>query len=266
MFIHNIDPILLSVGPFQIRYYGLFWVIGFVLAYFLLKYLVKRKELDMTEDDVSNILLYIIIGVILGARIFYVFIYNLPFYLSNPADIIAIWNGGLSFHGGLVGAAIGAFYYTKKKNISFYDIADIAVIPVALGLAFGRLGNFTNGELIGRVTDVSWCVDYSQNQFIGNPPEGCRHPSQIYASFKNLLIFFTLWVIKDKKVPKGFMFWLFVIMYSALRFTVGFFRAPDPQLGFIIGWLTMGQILSIIMFSVGVFFMYKIFKSHKITD
>ena len=129
-------------------------------------------------------------------------------------------------------------------------------------MALGRLGNFINGELIGRITDVSWCIDYSQNQFISNVPEGCRHPSQIYASFKNLLIFFTLWIIKDKKLPKGFMFWTFVVMYSASRFIVGFFRAPDPQLGFILGPLTMGQILNIIMFSIGAIFLYRVYKKN----
>ena len=258
MFIHNIDPVLLSIGPFEIRYYGLFFVVGFIIAYFLLNYLVKRKEIDLTKDDIADLLLYVIVGVVLGARIFYVFIYNLPFYLSNPLQIIAVWNGGLSFHGGIIGAAIAAFYFTKRKNIDFYTIADIAVITVALGLALGRLGNFTNGELYGRITDVPWSFKFQD-------AEGFRHPSQIYASFKNLLIFFTLWVIKDKKLPKGFMFWLFVIMYSIFRFTVEFFRQPDPQLGFIIGFLTMGQILSIIMFLVGIFFLYKIYKKKQYT-
>tara|TARA_Y100000310_G_scaffold217822_1_gene218906 strand:+ start:4242 stop:4949 length:708 start_codon:yes stop_codon:yes gene_type:complete len=233
------------------------------MTYLLLSHLAKKRELSITKDDVADLLLYIIVGVILGARIFYVFVYNLPFYLSNPFEIIAIWHGGLAFHGGLIGAVIALIYYVKKKNISFYEIADIAVIPVALGLALGRLGNFTNGELIGHITNVSWCVDYSQNQFIGNAPEGCRHPSQIYASFKNLIIFFTLWAIKDKNLPKGFMFWTFIVMYSTLRFLVGFFRTPDPQLGFILGPLTMGQLLNIIMFAVGAFFLYRVHKKGK---
>ena len=137
MFIHNIDPILLSIGPFQIRYYGLFFVLSFVIGYFLLVYLAKRKELSITKDDITDLLLYLIIGTILGARIVYVLVYNLPFYLSEPGQIIAVWNGGLSFHGGLIGAAIAGFYFTKRKKIDFYTIADIAVIPLALGLALG---------------------------------------------------------------------------------------------------------------------------------
>ncbi|MCH8003711.1 MAG: prolipoprotein diacylglyceryl transferase [Nanoarchaeota archaeon] len=256
MFIYNIDPVLLRLGPFEIRYYGLFFVLGFVMTYFLLVYLAKKKELSITKDDIADLLLYIIVGIILGARIFYVLIYNLPFYLSNPFEIIAVWNGGLSFHGGLIGAAIAGFYFTKKKKIDFYEIADIAVIPVALGLAFGRLGNFTNGELYGRITSVPWSFKFPD-------AEGFRHPSQIYASFKNFIIFLTLWAIKDKKFPKGFMFWLFVVMYSVLRFIVEFFRQPDPQLGFIIGFLTMGQILSVVMFLVGIFFIYRVYKKDK---
>lgn len=256
MFIHNIDPVLLSIGPFQIRYYGLFFVLAFVMAYFLLVHLAKRKELSVTKDDIADLILYIIIGAVLGARIFYVFVYNLPFYLSNPFEIIAVWHGGLSFHGGIIGAVIAGIYFTKRKKIDFYELADIVVIPLALGLALGRLGNFINGELYGRIADVPWAVKFPD-------AEGFRHPSQIYASFKDWLIFFTLWVIKDKNLPKGFMFWLFVVMYSTLRFIVGFFRAPDPQLGFILGPLTMGQILSIIMFFVGIFFINRVYKKNK---
>ena len=251
MFIHSIDPVLLSIGPFQIRYYGLFYVIGFIIAYFLINHLAKKKEISLNKDDIADLLLYVIVGIILGARIFYVFVYNLPYYLANPFEMIAVWHGGLSFHGALIGAVIAGFYFCKKRKIDFYELADIAVIPVALGLALGRLGNFINGELYGRITDVSWAVKFPD-------AEGFRHPSQIYASFKNMLIFFTLWVIKDKKLPKGFMFWLFLVMYSALRFTVEFFRAPDEQLGFIISWLTMGKILSIVMFAIGLFFIYKV--------
>lgn len=253
MFIHNIDPVLLSVGPFQIRYYGLFYVIGFLAAYFMINHLAKRKELPLSKDDIADLIIYILLGTIFGARIFYILFYNLPFYLANPLEFLAVWHGGLSFHGGLIGASLAGFYFCRKKKISFYDLADIAVIPLALGLALGRIGNFINGELYGRITNLPWAVKFPD-------AEGFRHPSQLYASLKNLLIFFALWVIKDKKWPKGFMFWLFIVMYSALRFTVEFFREPDPQLGFVLGFLSMGQVLSIIMFSIGVIFLSKIVK------
>ena len=252
IFTHTINPVLLELGPFEIRYYGLIFVLGFIIAYFLLIHLAKKRELSLNKEDIADFFLYLIIGIILGSRIFYVILYNLPYYLANPFEIIAVWHGGLSFHGGLIGGIIATFYFCKRKKIKFYEIADIAVIPLALALALGRIGNFINGELYGRVTDVPWAVRFPD-------AEGFRHPSQIYESFKNLLIFFTLWIIKDEKLPKGFLFWLFVIMYSALRFIVEFFRAPDEELGFIVG-LTMGQILSVIMFFVGLVFMYKIFK------
>ncbi len=257
MFIHNLDPVLLSLGPFQIRYYGLFYVIGFLAAYFIVNYLARKKELPLSKDDVADFIIYTILGTVLGARLFYILFYNLPFYIENPFELIAIWHGGLSFHGGFIGAALAGFYFCKKKRIHFYDLADIMVIPVALGLALGRIGNFINGELYGRITDVSWAVKFPD-------AEGFRHPSQIYESIKNLMIFFTLWSLKDKKLPKGFIFWLFITMYSALRFIVEFFREPDLQLGFILGPLTMGQVLSIIMFVVGAFFIYKVSKNAKI--
>lgn len=259
MFYNNINPVLLSIGPFEIRYYGLFFVIGFVIAYFMLIYLSKRKELKLTKEDISDYVLYVIIGTILGARFFYVIFYNLPVYLSNPLQIFAIWQGGLSFHGGFIGAILAGILFARKKKIDFYDIADLTVIPLALGLALGRIGNFTNQELVGRITNVPWAFKF-QNI------EGFRHPSQLYESLKNLVIFFTLWNLKDKKLPKGFLFWSFATMYSFLRFIIEFFREPDPQLGFFFNFLTMGQLLSIVMFFIGLFFLYKIHKKDKIVN
>lgn len=250
MFYNNINPTLLRLGPFEIRYYGIIYVLGFVIAYFLIYYLAKEKKLELSKDDVADLIFYLIIGVILGARLFEVLVYNLKYYLANPFEIIAIWHGGLSFHGGLIGAIIAAFIYCRKKKVGFYDIADICVIPLAFGLFLGRIANFINGELVGRVTDVTWCVKFRNYS-------GCRHPSQLYESFKNLVIFFVLWFIKDKKLKKGLMFWSFVLMYSVFRFFVEFFRMPDAQLGFILG-LTMGQWLNVIMFAVGVYFIIRI--------
>ena len=253
MFYHNINPILLKLGPFEIRYYGLFFVLGFVITYFMLIYLAKKRQLPLTKDDISDFLLYEIIGIILGARIIYVLVYNLKFYIINPLHILAIWQGGLSFHGGLIGAVIAGFIFCRKKKINFYELADIVVIPLALGLALGRIGNFTNGELYGRITNVSWAFKFPN-------VEGFRHPSQIYASLKNLFIFIVLWNAKNIKLPRGFLFWLFVTLYSFLRFVVEFFREPDIQLGFFFGWLSMGQLLSIIMFTIGFYFLHKIYK------
>src|SRR3989338_1645725 len=199
MFMHNINPVLLRLGPFEIRYYGLFYVLGFVMAYFIIDYLAKKKKISLSKDDIADFLLYIIVGTVLGARIFYIIFYNLPFYLSNPFEMLAVWHGGLSFHGGLIGSVIAWFYFCKRKKIDFYEIADITVIPLALGLALGRIGNFINGELYGRITDVPWAVKFPD-------AEGFRHPSQIYESLKNFFIFGVLFFIRKKQLKDGIMF------------------------------------------------------------
>lgn len=260
MFYHNINPVLLELGHFQVRYYGLFYALGFLMAYFLIAYLAKKRELSITKDDVADLLAYAIVGVVAGARLVYVAFYNLPFYIQNPFEIIAVWHGGLSFHGGLLGAIIAGYLFCKRRKIEFYDLADIAVVPVALALALGRLGNFINAELYGRITDVSWCIDYSKNNFAEGLPSGCRHPSQIYESIKNFAIFGILWVIKDKKLPKGFMFWSFVALYSLFRTIVEFFRQPDEQIGFIFNYFTMGQLLSFPLFLIGTYMLIKLKK------
>ena len=258
MLFHNINPVLLEFGPLQIRYYGLFYALGFVIAYFLIYYLAKRKQLPITKDDIADLLVYEIIGIIFGARLVYIAFYNPFFYFNNPFEIIAIWHGGLSFHGGLIGAIIAGYLFSKKKKIEFYDLADIAVIPITLALALGRLGNFMNAELYGRVTNVPWCIDYSKNQFVDNLPNGCRHPSQIYSSIKNLAIFTILWFIKDKKLPKGFLFWSFVALYALFRTIIEFFRAPDEQIGFIFNYFTMGQLLSFPLFLIGLSMLFRL--------
>jgi len=255
MFYNNINPTLLRLGPFEIKYYGIIYALGFIIAYFLIYHLAKKKDLKLTKEDVADLIFYLIIGTILGARLFYIIFYNPLHYLSKPWEIFAIWLGGLSFHGGLIGAIIGGLFFCKKKNMSFYDIADICVIPLAFGLFLGRIGNFLNSELVGRITDVPWCVKFKDY-------EGCRHPSQLYESFKNLVIFAVLWFIKDKKLKKGIIFWSFILMYSTLRFFIEFFRFPDEQIGFILG-LTMGQWLNIVMFAVGIFFFIRINKSNQ---
>ncbi len=252
MFYNNINPTLLKLGPFEIRYYGIIFALGFILAYFFIRYLVKQRNLNLTKDNTLDLLFYIIIGAVIGARLFEIIIYNPGYYIANPFEMIAIWHGGLSFHGGLVGALTTGYLYCRKKKINFYDLADIVVIPLAFGLFLGRIANFINGELVGRITDVPWCVKFKNYQ-------GCRHPSQLYESLKNLLIFTTLWFLKEKKLKKGIVFWSFILMYSTLRFFVEFFRAPDEQLGFIIG-LTMGQWLNIIMFALGIYFFVRINK------
>lgn len=266
MFYHNINPVLLEIGPFQIRYYGLFYALGFVIVYFMIYHLAKRKQLSITKDDVADLMLYAIIGVVGGSRIAYVVFYNPFYYLQNPIDIFKIWQGGLSFHGGLIGAVLAVYLFCKKKKLEIYELLDLAVVPAAIGLALGRIGNFMNGELYGKITDASWCIDYSKNKFMGSIPEGCRHPSQLYESVKNLLIFAALWTIKDKKLPKGFMFWTFVTLYGLFRTIIEFFRQPDEQIGYILNYFTMGQLLSFPLFLLGLYMLFRLHKNHKISQ
>lgn len=262
MFYHNINPVLLDIGPFEIRYYGLFYAIGFAFSYYLIYYLAKRKELGITKDDAADLILYNVIGVIIGARIAYVIFYNLKFYIGNLTQILAVWNGGLSFHGGLIGAFAATLYFCRKKKIEFYEIADIMVIPAALSLALGRIGNFINGELVGRVSNSGFCINYESSQYIANPPKGCRYPSQIFESLKNTLMFVVLWLIKGKKLPKGAMFWAFASMYGLLRALAEFARQPDEQVGFIFNYFTMGQLLSFPLFILGAVMIFRLYKNN----
>ena len=255
MFYHNIDPVLLKIGAFEIRYYGLIFVLSFIIGYFFLVYLAKERKLSLTKEDVSDLLLYLIIGIVFGARLFYILFYNFGYYLENPFEMLALWRGGLSFHGGLVGGTVAALLFCRKKKIHFYEVLDIIVVPAALGLAFGRIAIFLNGELYGRVTNVPWAVDFGDGR--------ARHPSQIYESLKNFFIFGVLWFLRNKKLPRGFLFWSFVTMYSFLRFFIEFVREPDPQLGFLIFNLTMGQILSSVMFVIGIYFLVRLKNSKK---
>lgn len=252
MFVHDLSPVLIKLGPLEIRYYGLMYVLGFLFIYYMLRYLSREKKLELSNDEITDLMSYLIIGVIVFARLFYVAAYNLNYYLSNPIKIIAVWEGGLSFHGGLIGAVIVGLWYCKKKNLKFYDLADFFVIPLGIALFLGRIGNFINGELYGRVTNLPWGVKFQS-------AEGFRHPSQLYEAGKNLLIFIVQWHIKDKELPKGFRFWLFVVMYSSLRFIIEFFREPDAQIGFVYG-LTLGQWINLVMFLVGIIFFVKIKK------
>lgn len=246
MFYHNINPILVSFGPFEIRYYGIIYALGFILAYFFLRHFIRQKKLKMSEQELDTYLVYLIIGVVLGARLFEILFYNLSWYLAHPAEFIAIWHGGLSFHGGLVGAIISTWLFCKKKQLHFLHLADYIVIPAALGLALGRIGNFLNGELPGRITAVPWAV-----QFPGF--DGFRHPSQVYESIKNLIIFSILLVHVKKQHKDGYLFGLFLFWYGLLRFLIEFVREPETMVWF----LTMGQALSIPVIILGLYLIMK---------
>jgi len=237
-----IDPVAFQIGPFQVRWYGLMYVFGFIGGYFLVRWLAKKKKVDLPKDILQELISYLVIGVIAGGRLGYVLFYNLPFYLANPLEIFAVWRGGMSFHGGLIGASLMGWWFTKKHGLSFYRLADLCVVAVPIGLGLGRIGNFINGELYGRPTNVPWAVVFPQ----GGPVP--RHPSQLYEAFlEGVVLFVVLLWLSERVQTEGVLLWTFIGGYGVARFLVEFFREPDPQLGFVLGPFSMGQILSLAM-------------------
>jgi phosphatidylglycerol:prolipoprotein diacylglycerol transferase len=213
---------------------------------------MKRKDFGMTRPEVENFFFYLILGLMIGARLGYVLFYDLKMYLSNPLEIFAIWHGGMSFHGGLIGVLVVGILFSWKNKKSFWKLADLFIVTAPIGLGLGRIGNFINGELYGRVTQVPWGMIFLK----GGPLP--RHPSQLYESaLEGGVLFLILWFMKDKKLPVGGLLAVFVFLYGVFRFFVEFFREPDPQVGFVLGPLTMGQILTSFMIIGGiVLFLY----------
>ena len=242
----DFNPVLLKLGPLKIRWYGLMYVIGFIVVYFLLRSQVRKNSIPLDKDGVYDFLSYAALGVILGGGLGYVLVYNFPYYISHPLDILSVWKGGMSFHGGFVGVLVAGWLFTRKRQIRFLQLADLAVLPVPIGLFLGRIGNFINGELFGRETDVPWCMEFP----MGGPI--CRHPSQLYEAFmEGIVLFSILFFLSRKERPEGFLFGTFIACYGLFRTIGEFFRQPDPQLGFLIGPVTMGQMLSVPMIFVG---------------
>lgn len=244
----HIDPVFFRLGPLQFRWYGLMYIIGFISAYFVIVSGVKRRHIPMTKEEVADLIFSAAVGVILGGRIGYVLFYNFSEYYAHPLKIFAVWEGGMSFHGGLIGAMIGGGWYIRKKGLSFLTMADIGFQAGPIGLFLGRIGNFINGELYGRPTKMPWGIVFPDPLAGGVP----RHPSQLYEAFlEGPVLFLLLWVIGKGKRPAGLVFWSFIGLYGLFRFLVEFFREPDIQLGFLFGGVTMGQLLSLPMIIVG---------------
>ncbi|WP_025270098.1 prolipoprotein diacylglyceryl transferase [Hippea sp. KM1] len=245
----NINPNIITIGGLHLRWYGLAYALGFVAGYAYLNRRLKKLNIKGLMDDV---LLYAVLGVILGGRLGYVLIYNLGYYIKHPQEILYIWHGGMSFHGGLVGVAIAGLLLSKKYNIDFYTLADEAVVVAPIGLFLGRIANFINDELWGRPTDLPWGVAFPSGGFIP------RHPSQLYEAFFEGVVLFSIMIFfRDRLIEKkGVMFWLFVFLYGFFRFFIEFTREPDPQIGFI--WkLTMGQWLCLSMIVVSAIELYR---------
>jgi len=243
----NIDPILVELGPVRVSWYGLMYVFGFLASYLLVRYQMKRKDFGISKAQVENLYFYLIIGLMAGARLGYVFFYDLKMYLSKPLEIFAIWHGGMSFHGGLIGVLIVGILFSWKNRKSFWKMTDLIIVTAPIGLGLGRIGNFINGELYGRVTELPWGMIFPK----GGPIP--RHPSQLYESaLEGGILFIILWLLKDKKLPNGGLLAIFLFFYGAFRFFVEFFREPDSHLGFVLGPFTMGQILTSFMIIGGI--------------
>jgi len=246
----HINPVALQIGPIHIFWYGILYVVSFLSAWALAKYRISSKgnQTGWTSKQLENLILYCVIGVLIGGRLGYVIFYNFTDFLHNPLEIFAIWQGGMAFHGGLIGVIIAAYLFAWKNHKTFLGVADFLAPLTPIGLACGRIGNFINGELWGRVTNVPWAMVFPTG---GSMP---RHPSQLYEIFlEGIVLFVIIWFYSAKPRARGQVSALFLFFYGVFRVFIEFFREPDPQLGFIaFNWLTMGELLSLPMIIGGI--------------
>ncbi len=251
----HIDPVLIEIGPLAVRWYGLMYLFGFMFALWLANKRADKPNSGWTRDQVSDLLFAGFLGVVIGGRVGYVLFYNFGYFLDNPLYLFEVWTGGMSFHGGLLGVISAMLWYGYKNNRSFFTIADFVAPLVPFGLGAGRLGNFMNGELWGRVTDVPWAMVFPT----GGPFP--RHPSQLYEfALEGVVLFFILnWFIRKPR-PLGAVSGLFLFGYGTFRFLVEYVRQPDAQLGLFGDWISMGQILSLPMVIGGLLMMLWAFK------
>ncbi|CAM4127867.1 prolipoprotein diacylglyceryl transferase [Bordetella tumbae] len=243
------DPIALSIGPVAIHWYGLMYLVGFALVYLLGRRRLTRGHTPaLNTRDLEDIIFYSVLGVVVGGRLGYVLFYKPGYYLTHPLEIFYLWEGGMSFHGGLIGVILVMLLFARKKKVSFFTISDFIAPLIPLGLGAGRLGNFINGELWGRATDVPWAMVFPQSG-----TDVPRHPSQLYElGLEGIVLFALLWWFSSKPRPLGQVSALFLIGYGAFRFLVEFTREPDNFLGLLAGGMSMGQWLSLPMVLIGV--------------
>ncbi len=259
MYTHNLDPVLLNFGFIEIRWYSLAYIFGILIGWWLGKKIInhihKYNEIKFNLKDFDELITYIVISIILGGRFGYIIFYNLEYYISNPLDIIKVWEGGMSFHGALIGIILGTYLFSAKKNVKIFFLLDIIACVSPIGIFLGRLANFINAELVGKVTTMSWGVIFPN---FGVLP---RHPSQIYEAFlEGAVLFLILNIIIFKKEYRlGTCSYLFLILYGIFRIISEFFREPDSQVGYIFNLFSMGSVLSFLMVIIG-FIMFNIFR------
>ena len=253
MYSHNLDPVLIDFGLITIRWYSLAYIFGIIIGWWLskriLNHISKNIKLNFSTKDFDDLITYIIISIIIGGRLGYIIFYNLEYYISNPFDVIKIWEGGMSFHGALIGIIIGTYLFSKKKNVPVLILLDIIACASPIGIFLGRIANFINGELIGKATTVSWGVIFPAVDMVP------RHPSQLYEALLEGLILFLILnlVIFRQKYKMGTCSYLFLIFYGIFRIVSELFREPDIQIGYLFDLFSMGTILSFFMILAGLF-------------
>ena len=251
MYTHNLDPILINFGFIVIRWYSLAYIFGIIFGWWfgkkIIRHIVKNTNLKFKVDDFDDLISYLIFSIILGGRIGYIIFYNFEYYISNPLDIVKVWEGGMSFHGALVGIIIGTYLFSKKRGVSLFFMLDIIACVAPIGIFLGRIANFVNSELVGKATNVSWSVIFPLVDMAS------RHPSQLYeAILEGIILFLILNIsIFSQRYEIGKSSYLFLIYYGVFRIISEIFREPDAQLGNLFGLFSMGTILSFLMILVG---------------
>ena len=251
MYTHNLDPVLVDFGLIAIRWYSLAYIFGIIIGWWLGKkiivHILQQINLNFNIKEFDDLITYLIISIIIGGRLGYIIFYNLDFYIENPLDILKVWEGGMSFHGALLGIIVGTYLFSKKKSVPTFFLLDIIACVSPIGIFLGRIANFINGELIGKVTEVSWGVIFPA---IDSFP---RHPSQLYeALFEGVMLFLILNIIIFRNRYKmGTCSYLFLIYYGIFRIISEFFRQPDPQIGYLFNLFSMGTLLSFLMIIAG---------------
>ena len=251
MFINNFDPVAFQIISFEIRWYSLAYIAGIIIGWMLCKKIfIQKSDINEKFDDYVT---YLVIGIIIGGRLGYIIFYNFNYYINNLFEIFKVWEGGMSFHGGLIGIIVASILFSKKNNQDSFLYMDLVSLVAPIGIFFGRLANFINSELYGTPTDIPWAVTFIQVDNLS------RHPSQLYeAILEGVILFLILMYFKNKDYLKkpGLISGLFLIFYSIFRFFIEFVRVPDEQLGYLIFELSMGQIISLIFFVIGIILFY----------
>ncbi len=255
----NISPVIFSIGSFSLRWYALAYLAGIVSAWLLTKRNIKKYSLGITDEQLDDLVFYVTLGIILGGRLGYVCCYGDGYFWRNPQEIFALWHGGMSFHGGIIGVILSLYLFAKKYQFPFLKITDIVALYVPIGIFLGRLANFVNDELWGRVTTVPWAVKFPEGGYLP------RHPSQLYeAMLEGVMMFIVLNVLWKKSFVRnhtGIISSIFLIFYAFSRIVVEFFREPDQQIGFLFGGVTMGQLLSLPFLFLGIYILHRAIKT-----